>query len=630
MAAGRGANVAPGMLEATVCDATRHTRSCRTTPPLRRHSAAILSLPPTETTPDVMSRMRRHRLIVALGVLAVCALAPGAKAQNGQRLALEAARAQSQGNLDQALTLLGEAIADAKLTNDRRAVILADRGALLARLNQPKAAIDDLNRAVLLYPEYPAIYNNRGSILLTLGLAREAIKDFDRAILLAPGYVAAYNNRAGARMLLGQTGGAIADFSRAIELTPDNVAPLAGRGLALLAANRPQAALRDFGHALQIDNRLALGYRNRAQARLVTDRTSEAIEDLSRAIAFDPANATIYLERGNAHMRTDNVAAALKDFAKAIELEPKSAPAYEARGLAHIKLDAIGNADADIQRAVELDPRSATALAARGLLYLKTGQADLARREIDRATRLAPQAAAVLLALGQIEETVGRREEALKAYRSAASQQPPAREAELALARLTGGAERIEVVELRGSGVDSWRLLQRGARLFAASDTYPRMQVPIEQVGDAAPRLTGFEIARPPNRDFAVLRYSTGAGRSGEPEAQYAAILDLSQAAVLAIVPDRLGNREAKWAWEDSRLVVTAADGLTDEVQLRGNRSGTTGVAALPPRRRYADGPATYTPPGWLPWSGPQAPPQQRRAQRPQRPKTLFDMIFGN
>ena len=50
---------------------------------------------------------------LALGVLLMLQPAVGAHAQDGVRLALEAARAQSQGNLDQSLTLLGEALAEA-------------------------------------------------------------------------------------------------------------------------------------------------------------------------------------------------------------------------------------------------------------------------------------------------------------------------------------------------------------------------------------------------------------------------------------------------------------------------------------------------------------------------------------
>ena len=570
--------------------------------------------------------------LISLCCIAVTAAAAlPAKAQDGARLSQEASRIQAQGNLDQALTLLTEALNDTRLSNDRRAIILTDRGALLARLNQPKGAIEDFNRAVQLYSEYPAIYNNRGSTLLTLGLAREAIKDFDRAILLAPGYVAAYSNRAGARQLLNQTEAAIADYTRAIELAPTAIAPLAGRARTLLAASRPQAALRDLTHVLHADNRFTLGYRNRAEARLATDRTMEAIEDLSRAIAFEPGNVEIYIERGHAYMLADNFAAAMKDYSRALELDAKHLPALEARALAHVRIDAQNEAEADMQRALDLNPRSAAALAARALLYLRTSQPDLARREIERAVKLTPPRVEALLAKGQIDEATGRRADAIESYRAALAVSPLSREATAALLRLTGG-DRGEAAELRGLGVDSWRVVRRGTRLFAASDDYPRISVPLEAIGSALPRLVDFEVKKPPYKDIAILHFVAGQvqGTAGAEDMQYAAVLDLTQSAVIGIIPDRQGQRRAKWNWEESKLVIEAVDGLTDELALRGGRGLPAAMASAAAARRQAgDGTRAYAPPGWLPWGvGPQ-PQQQRRAGR-QQPKTLLDMLFGN
>src|SRR3990170_1543038 len=127
--------------------------------------------------------MRSRLAALLLGVLAAAgpALAAG---EEGQRRAQEAALAQSRGNLEQALSLYSEALKDATLVNDRRAAILSDRGVVHARLNQPKLAIEDYNRAIQLFPEGPVAYNNRANTLLALGLIREAIKDLDRAILL--------------------------------------------------------------------------------------------------------------------------------------------------------------------------------------------------------------------------------------------------------------------------------------------------------------------------------------------------------------------------------------------------------------------------------------------------------------
>ena len=567
----------------------------------------------------------------ALALTCCLALAfPGQpSAQDSARLAQEAGRLQAQGNLDQAVSVLGEALTDTRLTNDRRAALLTDRGALLARLNQPKSAIEDFNRAVQLYPEYPAIYNNRGSTLLTLGLAREAIKDFDRAVVLAPGYVAAYNNRAGARMLLGQIEPAIADFTRAVELAPGTVAALAGRARALIAAKRPEAAVRDMSHALSTDNRFALGYRLRAEARLATDRDAEAIEDLSRAVAFEPGNVEIYLQRGQAYLEADNVAAALKDFARALELAPQSVPALEARALTHVRIDAQAEAEADIARALELSPQATGAMAARALLYLRTAQPELSRREIQRAMKLTPTRPEVMLVKAEIEAAAGRRDDAVKGYRAVLAAQTGSRNAAAALVRLTGHDARLDVAEIRGLGIDHWRVMRRGQRYLAVSDDYPRISVPLETIGGAQPKLVEFEVMRPPHAHLAVLRFIAGTttGPTGTDEVRNAAILDLPQAAVLAVLPEKRGQKIAKWSWEDSRLVIAAADGLTDEFVLRG-AGRTSPVAAAQARRQPGDGPRTYAPPAWLPFGAAPSQPQRRAAR--QQPKTIFDLLFGN
>ena len=78
----------------------------------------------------------------------------------------DAGAALQRGNADQAITLYNEALDDKALPNDRRATILNDRGVAYSRRQQYKEAIDDFNRAIQLYPEYAAVYNNRGNVLL--------------------------------------------------------------------------------------------------------------------------------------------------------------------------------------------------------------------------------------------------------------------------------------------------------------------------------------------------------------------------------------------------------------------------------------------------------------------------------
>src|SRR5262245_52337501 len=184
---------------------------------------------------------RFHGLALMLGLTLAAAVAVAA-----ENAARDAGAALARGNLDQAVALYSEALQDKTLPNERRAILLSDRGVAYARLQNPKEAIEDFNRAIQLFPEYAAIYNNRGNVLLGIGAVREALKDFDRALMLAPGYAAAYSNRAGAELKQGEIALATADYSKAIALVPVNPAAFTGRGRAHLASRRPGAAIQDF------------------------------------------------------------------------------------------------------------------------------------------------------------------------------------------------------------------------------------------------------------------------------------------------------------------------------------------------------------------------------------------------
>ena len=109
--------------------------------------------------------MRWH-LLGALAVWLIAGLLPVAAQDQVTQRAREAGAALARGSTDQAIALYTEALADKTLPNERRATILTDRGVAYWRANNTKEALEDFNRAVQLYPEYAAVYNNRGNVLL--------------------------------------------------------------------------------------------------------------------------------------------------------------------------------------------------------------------------------------------------------------------------------------------------------------------------------------------------------------------------------------------------------------------------------------------------------------------------------
>ncbi|MDX2201520.1 MAG: tetratricopeptide repeat protein [Hyphomicrobiaceae bacterium] len=492
-------------------------------------------------------------------------------ADDGQaQKARDASALLVRGNIDQAIGLFTEALEDRTLPNDRRATLYNDRGVAQARQSRHREAIEDFNRAIQLYPEFAAVYNNRGNVLLGIGAAKEAIKDFDRAIALAPGYAAAFSNRAGAYISLGQADKALADYARAIELTPTSTAALNGRGRAHLAAYRPYAAIRDFTRAVGTDQRFGPAYRSRGEAKLAVDLYDGAIEDFSRAIGLEPRNAETYALRGAAYLEAENWPAAIKDFTTAIEIVPAQAGFYALRGLAHAKADAIDDALNDLAKAIELDPKAALAYAYRSWIYRLQKELDLAIREAERALKLDPESPEGHWARGEVNAAVGQSDQAAADYRRAVELGMRLKDAQRALNRLglapfSGGAE------VPGAGREGWRVHRQGRQFVALSDNYPRLRINLEIIGDELPQILDWQVKAPPFDGIGVLVFRAGTIQTPRgPEAvEHAAIVDLTNATVVSVQVNRQGPRQARWTWEEGRVLVASADGTTDELQLR-------------------------------------------------------------
>ena len=556
---------------------------------------------------------------------------PAAHAQQdgiGGQKAQAAAAALQNGNLDQALALYGEALADRSLPNDRRSIILNDRGVTLTRLQQSRAAIEDFNRAAVLYPEYAPVYNNRGNLLLQLGQVREALKDFDRAVLLSPSYTAAFSNRGGAHLKLGQLDKAVNDYTRAIEISAQNASAYNGRGRAHLAANRPYSAQSDFTRAVLLNPAFAAAYRNRADAKAAIDQPDGAVEDLSRALAFEPRQLASYLKRGDAYLAGGNAASAVKDFNKAIEIAPESVIAYIGRGFAHAKVEAYDEALNDLARAIELNPREARAYAVRAWVYKQTQQPDLGQKDVERALRLEPVVADAYWAHGEIEEAFGRADTAAAAFTKALAADGNHREATAGLQRLGFKATR-DASEVADAAFEKWHVYAVGGRFHAIHDSMPTLKVILEVFGAAPPKIVEWDRRKAPFAGIGVLRYAAGSIETptGTEDIEKAAIIDTQAPAVISTQMTRKGGRNAKWTWDQGRLAVASADGTDEVLALRGAKSPVTTTTADPAEaaaKRAAEERAAQRE---------RAANQQASARPPpprQKPKSLFDLIFGN
>jgi tetratricopeptide (TPR) repeat protein len=109
----------------------------------------------------------------------------------------------------------------------------------------PKKAIEYLNIAIRLKPDYADAYCSRGFAYNDLGQYQSAIKDFNKAIRLQPDDAIVYCNRGKAYAKLGHNQLAIKDFNEAIRLQPDYVIAYNNRGFAYLLQGNKELGCPD-------------------------------------------------------------------------------------------------------------------------------------------------------------------------------------------------------------------------------------------------------------------------------------------------------------------------------------------------------------------------------------------------
>jgi tetratricopeptide (TPR) repeat protein len=148
----------------------------------------------------------------------------------------------------------------------------------------PKKAIEYLNNAIKLQPDYEEPYNNRGNVYATLGQHQRAIEDYNETIRLKPDLAGAYYNRGIAYAALGQHQRAIEDYNEAILLKPDFVPAYLIRGVTYgKNFNQYQRAIADFNEAIRLKPNNPRAYNDRGTAYLLQGKKNLGCHDARKA-----------------------------------------------------------------------------------------------------------------------------------------------------------------------------------------------------------------------------------------------------------------------------------------------------------------------------------------------------------
>ncbi|MGD0277455.1 MAG: tetratricopeptide repeat protein [Syntrophales bacterium] len=147
----------------------------------------------------------------------------------------------------------------------------------------PLKAIEYLNHAIRLKPDYAEAYSNRGWAYANLGQYDRAVEDYNKAIQLKPDLAEAYSNRGLAYSKLGQNDRAIEDYNKAIQLKPDLAEAYSNRGLAYSKLGQNDRAIEDYNKAIRLKPDLAEASSTRGLAYRRGGHNDRAIEEYNNA-----------------------------------------------------------------------------------------------------------------------------------------------------------------------------------------------------------------------------------------------------------------------------------------------------------------------------------------------------------
>ena len=221
-------------------------------------------------------------------------------------------------------------------------------------------AIEYLNKAIELNPNYSEFYNNRGNIQKILNNIENSIEDFDKAIELNPNYSEAYNNIALLQKKCGYYSDALKYINLSIKLKPNLPESYNNRAMIkldladdnyqkfLMNNNYMKSYIYLYNYYSEIKE---------SSEKLLHREYKEILEDLNIALKLNSKYENAYINAGIVKSKLKMYDEAIKDFEKAIELNPNNYNIYENRALTKSYLENYNGAIEDYDKAIELKPQ---------------------------------------------------------------------------------------------------------------------------------------------------------------------------------------------------------------------------------------------------------------------------------
>jgi predicted TPR repeat methyltransferase len=191
--------------------------------------------------------------------------------------------------------------------------ILHFYGILAHRKGKDDLAVEAIEKAIAIAPNYADAYNSLGNIHNKAGKPEKAVDAYRRAIELNPDNVAAHNNIGTVLKDLERFEEAAEAFAKAIELMPDNAELYRNFGNVFRKQGKFTEAAQAYRKAISLRPYRSDDYENLCHVLYLQGLVEEALPTIRQWLEHDPTNP-LALHRLHSYAGTDTPARASDDY----------------------------------------------------------------------------------------------------------------------------------------------------------------------------------------------------------------------------------------------------------------------------------------------------------------------------
>ncbi len=214
------------------------------------------------------------------------------------------------------------------------------------------------------------------------GARKEALQHLNTAVQLKPDYVEAYYERARLYYEVGQMPAALRDASKTIELEPENPGYFNYRGELYYSIDEMDRAKADFDQAIDLDTDFTDAYYNLYLVHLSRKEYDQALKRLDRVVNMLGPSFDLYLNRISLLRDANRYRDAKKTVEEALEQWPGEPVLHYLLGYLHNETFEFTQALGPLQYADELEPADPLVRRELAMAMARNGFTDPATRLI--------------------------------------------------------------------------------------------------------------------------------------------------------------------------------------------------------------------------------------------------------